>query len=122
LTFKFSVDGVPVPQGSMRVFNGHIVHNKAKELMAWRAMIVEAAQNLTPHNGPISITMHFRVRRPKTVKRDMPTVAPDLDKYVRNVGDALTGIAFIDDAQIVEIVATKKYADIPGVDIEIKHL
>ena len=122
MTFKFSVDGVPVPQGSMRVFNGHIVHNKAKELMAWRGMIVEAAQNLTPHNGPISITMHFRVRRPKTVKRDMPTVAPDLDKYVRNVGDALTGIAFIDDAQIVEIVATKKYADIFGVDIEIKHL
>jgi Holliday junction resolvase RusA-like endonuclease len=100
-----------------------MIHNKAVELAAWRADIASAAKlaGCKPILDPIAITMRFRVKRPKSVKRDYPTVAPDLDKYIRGVNDGLTGVAFADDSQVVQIIASKEYADKPGVDIEISE-
>ena len=119
---KFSVEGTPIQQGSMRhIGHGRMIHNKAVELAAWRADIASAAKlaGCTPILDPIAITMRFRVKRPKSVKRDYPTVAPDLDKYIRGVNDGLTGVAFADDSQVIKIIASKEYSDTPGVDIEI---
>ena len=116
------MEGVPIQQGSMRhVGHGRMIHNKAVELAAWRADIANAARlaGCTPILDPIEITMRFRVKRPKSVKRDHPTVAPDLDKYIRGVNDGLTGVAFADDSQVIKITASKEYSDTPGVDIEI---
>ena len=116
------MEGVPIQQGSMRhVGHGRMIHNKAVELAAWRADIANAAKlaGCTPILDPIEITMRFRVKRPKSVKRDHPTVAPDLDKYIRGVNDGLTGFAFADDSQVIKITASKEYSDQPGVDIEI---
>ena len=119
---KFSVEGTPIQQGSMRhIGHGRMIHNKAVELAAWRADIASAAKlaGCKPILDPIAITMRFRVKLPKSVKRDYPTVAPDLDKYIRGVNDGLTGVAFADDSQVVQIIASKEYSDTPGVDIEI---
>ncbi len=47
----------------------------------------------------------------------------DLDKLVRAVGDALTGVCFIDDDQIVRIIAEKRKASDShpeGVEISLK--
>ena len=121
---KFSVEGTPIQQGSMRhIGHGRMIHSKAVELAAWRADIASAAKlaGCKPILDPIAITMRFRVKRPKSVKREYPTVAPDLDKYVRSVNDGLTGVAFADDSQVIQIIASKKYADSPGVDIEISE-
>ena len=100
-----------------------MIHSKAVELAAWRADIASAAKlaGCEPILDPIAITMKFRVKRPKSVKREYPTVAPDLDKYVRSVNDGLTGVAFADDSQVIKIIASKEYADNPGVDIEISE-
>jgi hypothetical protein len=38
--------------------------------------------------------------------------APDLDKLARSVFDALTRVVFHDDAQVVDLVATKRYATV----------
>ena len=125
LSFKFSVEGVPIQQGSLKhIGHGRMIHNKAVELAAWRADIANAAKlaGCTPIPKPIAITMRFRVKRPKTVKRDHPTVAPDLDKYIRGVLDGLTGTAYEDDSQVIDIKATKVYSDAPGVDIEVSDL
>jgi Holliday junction resolvase RusA-like endonuclease len=119
---KFSVEGTPIQQGSMKFIRpGVMIHSRAEDLAVWRANIASAAKlaGCKPIAEPISISMKFRVKRPKSVKRPYPTVSPDLDKYVRAVNDGLTGTAFEDDAQIVHIVASKVYADQPGVDIEI---
>jgi crossover junction endodeoxyribonuclease RusA len=103
------------------VGNGRMIHNKAVELAAWRADIANAAKlaGCTPILDPIEITMKFRVKRPKSVKRDYPIVAPDLDKYIRGVLDSLTGVAYNDDSQVIDIKAQKVYSEAPGVDIEI---
>jgi crossover junction endodeoxyribonuclease RusA len=119
---KFSVEGTPIQQGSMRhVGHGRMIHNKAVELATWRADIALAAKRAgcQPIESPIIVTMRFRVKKPKSVKRQYPTVAPDLDKYIRAVNDGLTGVAFADDSQVIKIIASKEYAENPGVDIEI---
>ena len=105
----------------MRAFNNHIVHNKSAELMNWRSLIAIQARKAgcQPIEGAIEIKLNFIYQKPKTVKRDLPTVAPDLDKQIRSVLDALTGVAYVDDGQVVGIVATKRYGAVAGVEIEI---
>lgn len=118
VTIAFHVEGKPIQQGSMRAFNNRIVHNKTKELMAWRSAVARAAHvaGCTPINGPIAISMQFFYERGKTVTRDNPTVPPDLDKQIRSILDALTGVAYADDSQVTRIEATKEYGP-PGVQI-----
>ena len=120
MTIAFIVEGKPIQQGSMRAFNNRIVHNKTKELMAWRSAVAKAAfiAGCTPIDGPISISMRFTYERGKTVTRATPTVPPDLDKQIRSILDALTGVAYADDSQVTQIWASKEYGP-PGVEIEI---
>jgi len=101
--------------------NGRMIHSRATDLATWRALIALAAKKAgcTPIDSPIIISMKFRLKRPKTVKREHPTVPPDLDKLVRGVNDGLTGQAYNDDSQIIKIIASKEYSESPGVDIEI---
>jgi len=121
VTIAFSVEGKPIQQGSMRAFNNRIVHNKTKELMDWRSKVGQAAYiaGCSPIQGAITISMRFRYLRPKSVIRTQPTVPPDLDKQIRSILDALTGIAYVDDSQVVQITATKEYQGSQGVDIVI---
>jgi Holliday junction resolvase RusA-like endonuclease len=42
-----------------------------------------------------------------------PAVKPDLDKLVRAVLDALTGVVFRDDCQVAGLSCSKLYADHP---------
>ena len=119
---RFTVEGTPIPQGSMKhIGQGRMIHSRAVDLATWRALVAQAAKSAgcTPIDDPIFITMNFRLKRPKTVKRAFPTTPPDLDKLVRGVNDGLTGIAFTDDSQVIRITATKEYAANVGVDIEI---
>lgn len=118
VTIAFKVEGKPIQQGSMRAFNNRIVHNKTKELMAWRSEVAKAAYaaGCTPIDGAISISMRFFYERGKTVTRATPTVPPDLDKQIRSILDALTGVAYTDDSQVTHIIASKEYGA-AGVEI-----
>jgi crossover junction endodeoxyribonuclease RusA len=121
---RFRADGQPVPQGSMKIINGHILHSQGSALAVWRSTIALAAKlaGAKPVDGAIGLEVEFQYRRPKTVKRLYPTVAPDLDKQIRSVLDALSGVAYLDDAQVIDIKAKKVYSDIPGAEIVIKLL
>lgn len=118
---KFFVEGKPIQQGSMRAFNNRVVHNKPKELLAWRALVAAHARKAgcTPDTGPKALSLAFILAKPKTARRSHPTVPPDLDKQVRSILDALTGVVYVDDAQVIEIHATKAYGEPSGVAIEI---
>jgi Holliday junction resolvase RusA-like endonuclease len=51
-----------------------------------------------------------------------PTVKPDFDNVCKIVGDALNGIAYQDDKQIVEQTFSKWYSDAPRIEITISTL
>lgn len=48
-----------------------------------------------------------------------PCRRPDLDNLCKAVQDALNGVAYEDDAQIVGLSAVKVYSDVPYVQIKI---
>lgn len=125
----FRVNGQPAPQGSKRhVGNGRMIE-ASKKVGPWREAVKEAVSllELEPLTGPLYVEMKFYLQKPKTVKRLVPTVPPDLDKLVRGLFDALT-IAGVweDDALVIEIGTTQKlYADEdnpPGCLVAIKKI
>ena len=123
----FEVFGIPTPQGSKNVYRGRLVEAQSAKLKIWRQEVKDqAALAYTGEllEGPLRLDVIFFMPRPKTVKRDKPTVPPDTDKLIRGVGDALTGTIFRDDSQLVEIYAEKRYADdrMPGAELKITVL
>ena len=113
-----------------------IITDDSKRSRPWKAMVSDAAlEAMTgpengsrvlsirePLDGPLLLEITFWVTRPKShfgtgrnadvVKPGAPfapTVKPDLLKLARAVEDALTGIVYGDDAQIVCETLQKAY-------------
>ncbi len=63
--------------------------------------------------GPIKTRFLFLLPRKKTVKRKFPISKydGDVDKLVRAIFDAMTGIVYGDDSQVVDSSEQKRYAD-----------
>ena len=94
----FQVVGVePAPQGSKRYLgNGRFVE-ASKKLEPWRQAIAyavkemfEATGDSTPFTEACQVEVTFILPKPKTVKREHPTVPPDADKLARSLGDAIS--------------------------------
>lgn len=71
-----------------------------------------------PFTGPLKLTLEFHLKGPKIKVREKPFVRPDIDNYVKAVCDAMNpkktecfAGMWEDDAQIVELVAKKVYAE-----------
>jgi Holliday junction resolvase RusA-like endonuclease len=116
------VIGDPAPQGSMKhVGNGRMVPS-SKRLLPWRTTVKNAAIEQLPgdhvaYDEAMNVYLEFRMRRPRTVTRDLPTVAPDLDKLVRAVFDSFTDAGvWKDDCLVTTVYAKKTYTSLqPGV-------
>jgi Holliday junction resolvase RusA-like endonuclease len=54
--------------------------------------------------------------------RDWHTARPDGDNVLKAIGDGLNGIVWRDDSQIASATITKRYAEKPGVMIEVTAL
>lgn len=128
---KFWVAGLPVPQGSVRAFviagRARVTSDTGHRLGDWRNAIASearlAAQELIL--GPVHVRADFLLPRPASrPKRDLwPDRKPDLDKLARAALDALTAVVFKDDAQVVRLSVTKRYAEgeqQPGVLLEVE--
>ena len=132
MRIRFWVPGVPVAQGSKvagvtKLGKPYLRDVKPGKLRAWRQAVAVAA--ITEkfgypglEGGPVYLFLEFHMPRGKTVKRDVPCVTPDLDKLQRAVLDALTGVAYKDDGQVVHVTASKVYEGYkgPGVVIEVR--
>lgn len=50
-----------------------------------------------------------------------PSVKPDADNVIKAVADALNGVAYDDDTQVVEVLCKKYYSDDPRIEIYIEE-
>lgn len=134
-----AVAGTPAPQGSKKIVRRHgkafLVDDNDGAKQAWRTAVVAACTRsygrVLPYDGPVAVTLSFRLPMPKTrraaVRRvgvDAHTVKPDLDKLVRNTLDGLTDAGVIvDDSRVWQIHASKTEHDAavasPGVTITV---
>jgi crossover junction endodeoxyribonuclease RusA len=128
------VYGVPQPKGSFRALtlNGRAtaVPYNAKS-KAWEKAVKLAASrscrryDWLPFDRPCSVTFEFFLRRPQKPRFRRPATKPDYDKLVRSTGDALSGVAYVDDARVVEAHTFLRYVDQPsdqGVLIEVAEV
>lgn len=146
MTRYLRVRGIPAAQGSVRAFvaGGRAIvateGNRARSpLGAWRTAIATEARreyrDEPAPRGPIRISAeltwprplaHYRSGKPERgLRADAPMLKPskpDADKAARALLDALTGIAYVDDAQVAELVIRKLWGDAPGAVIAISEM
>ncbi|WP_250673527.1 RusA family crossover junction endodeoxyribonuclease [Paraclostridium ghonii] len=67
-------------------------------------------------------TKEFKEARAKLDGIIRPTKKPDLDNIIKSIADSLNGIAYKDDAQVVEVVSKKFYSNRPRVEVTIEDL
>ena len=133
---EYFVPGLPVAQPRqrtrvMRVHGRPMAQNytptnspvnsfKAAVRMGWPGKAVAI-------DGPVHLVLTFMFPRSKSKTRKVniqepKTGKPDIDNLIKSVADALTGLAWKDDAQIASVVAMKRTAgdgDTAGVAIRI---
>lgn len=112
------IDGDPAPKGSYRAL---MIHGKprlipmSKREHKWRKTVAKACE-LTkiriPPRTPVEAQETYYLKRPKTVKRYLPTVPPDIDKLQRCLHDGITDSGlWDDDSRLVKVEAEKVYTD-----------
>lgn len=141
--FNLFVPGQPQPGGSKKGF----VNPKTKRVVItddaahgsdWRARVAHFAREVykdEPARGMILLQVVFTLRRPRghygtgrNVDQLKPSAPyyrarlPDLTKLVRATEDALTGIVWVDDSQVVIQETAKRYGPKPGANIGVWRL
>ncbi len=122
---RFFVPGLPRPGGSKKGFyipkiKRVVITEDNKRSKDWRATVALVASETvkTPMEGPLFVYFDFRLPRPKghmgksgvrASAPAYPAVKPDTTKFIRSTEDAMTGIVWHDDAQIVAQAGSKQY-------------
>ncbi|GIV03997.1 MAG: hypothetical protein KatS3mg015_2827 [Fimbriimonadales bacterium] len=124
------VPGIPAPQGSKRHVGHGVLIESSRSVGPWRervALHLVESHPSKPRRDYIAVHLTFCFPRPKshfkkdgTLRASAPKFPgrPDIDKLVRAILDAMTGIVFVDDSQVIRLTATKVYDTTPGVDID----
>jgi len=123
-TIEFTVLGKAEPQGSTKAFmvkgrpritSANPKMKPYRQEVGQTALATRAALGI--HNVwagrhvPVVVHYEYYFAKPKSVPkgRGCPSVKPDIDKLIRSTTDALTGILYADDGQIIGVTATKYY-------------
>ncbi len=107
-----------------------------KRSKGWKRLVAKTAQEEcgTPLlTGPLKVTLVFYRERPKShcgavglnkVGRETPypITKPDSGKLARGTIDAMTGIMYQDDAQIVDDITLKRYGSPARVEITVEQI
>lgn len=141
---SFFVPDTPRPAGSKTAGfrkDGSVFYRPAsKHASTWRASVrlfavqaMKAESGFKPYEGPVSILCEFLLARPKSHSNSKgvlkpnapiyPCKDPDLTKLVRGVEDALNGLVWKDDNQVVRQSNVKRYTDgTPGVMLTVASI
>ena len=131
MTVAFTVIGIARPKGSTRAFmrpgmKFPIITSDNKSVKGWEQSVRAAIQQHCAgqfFQGPLTVRIAFHLPKPKSLGKRIAdhTKKPDLDKLARGSLDAMKGVLWNDDSQVIELHVTKKYAaDQPKADIEVE--
>ncbi|RQZ31551.1 RusA family crossover junction endodeoxyribonuclease [Burkholderia sp. Bp9017] len=135
---EFTVPGTPVAKGRPRFSRqgGHVRTHTPEKTARYENLVKMAAsvamRSTEPYAGPIRLVVHIGMPIPTSwsQKRQRaaaageigPTKKPDWSNVAKAIEDGLNGIAYIDDAQIVDACVLKRYTRTPGVRVEVIEL
>jgi Holliday junction resolvase RusA-like endonuclease len=131
------IPGEPVAQGRPR-FRKHSNFVSAydpKESKDYKEMVKQiASQSFSwpPIENAIRFKLDIYVKIPKSFSKAKsksalegairPSKRPDWDNYAKGVADALSGVCYVDDGQIVTATVNKYYSDEPRVEVTIEEV
>jgi crossover junction endodeoxyribonuclease RusA len=136
----FTVAGTPAPGGSKTAYRlptgRTVVVDACKRNGAWKGAVAAAAAGAMTGReaflGPLELRVELYLPRPKAhyrkdgIRPDAPRwhdVRPDATKLLRAIEDAMTGIVWVDDSQVVRQLVEKRYADTgPRVDVTVREV
>jgi len=130
MIYSLFVPMKPQPKERARVCKGHS-YTPARTLAAERNIRlawIAAGLTRTPLTRPLKAELCFVFLRPKSrakLQEKWHSIRPDADNCGKLIFDALNGVAYEDDAQICQIIASKTYTDDPqkeGVHISIETI
>ena len=134
---KMTIPIEPVEQQRPRIRKGgRRLYDPAK-VRTFKKQVAKMAkdyikkEHIKPLNKPLIVTFRFYRKLQKSISNKEkqrrlngehpPTVRPDLSNYLKSAEDALNGILWKDDAQIVVERLIKQYGTQPRIVIEIKE-
>lgn len=130
-----TVPGPPTPKGRARSLRGGGHYTPAATRAAERhiANLWQATHGLRqPHEGPVVVdvaatftppTSWPKWRRALALGGTWPhLVKPDIDNLLKLVKDALNGLAWRDDSQVIVVIGRKLYGEEPATVITITFL
>ena len=113
---RWFVPDNPVPKGRARTTTSGHTYTPTRTLQAeWRIRQHVSERLTEPVLGPLTLRLVVWLKPPRSTPRKWigvlrPSKRPDIDNYLKTVMDALNGIAYADDSQIVRCVVEKRYA------------
>ena len=125
---KITVLGKPKGKGRPRFYRGHAVTPKSTREYE-RLIVSEVKENALEGQISVQIDAYYpfdsksnKAKRLKMANNEIrPTKKPDIDNVIKIVLDALNGVAYADDAQVVEVIANKWFSEEPRIEIEVKE-
>lgn len=131
----FTVYGEPVAQGRPRASTqgGFVRLYDPKKSKDYKDYVRLAAAEHAPAallEGPLGMVLTVYRSIPKSFSKKKAALAedgelrpvskPDVDNYLKGVKDALKGVIWKDDSQVVEVFAQKRYSSRPRIEVKIK--
>ena len=136
---KFTVQGIPVAKGRPKFARrGNFVKaytpqaTVSYENLVKLSFLQAVGPEFKPYDQAICVRVNAHFARPKghfgtgrnegVLKKSAPEhmmVKPDADNVVKAVIDALNGVAFLDDKQIIHVHGSKAYSERPRCEVEI---
>lgn len=131
----FHVPGIPVAKGRPRMSTrgGKIRSFTPQKTVGFEGLVAMAAEQAMngsdPFAGPVSLCLHVDLPIPQSWSKRKQAAAlegsvqpcgrPDLDNYVKSIGDGGNGILWNDDSQVTALTAIKSYSTRPGVTVKV---
>lgn len=120
---EFNIPGQPVGMPRPRVHNGGVYQPHLKDLQRAQALIRDLNLQRFPPEVPLCLEVKFYIKRPLNDfvgnRRDQSTLktnrvnnrhlpmSPDIDNLLKFAMDALSGLAYQDDKQVVKVMAER---------------
>jgi len=137
MQIEFTIPGEPVPQARPRASrqgNRVVMYDPPKSRNYKKYVELIARQYAPKKLYEGELEMEIKIYRPipkSTTKKNRalknagikrPIVKPDNSNYAKGIEDALNGIIYKDDSQIVDLKISKFYSDDPRVEVKIREL
>ena len=122
MTLSFMVLGYPEPQGSIKAFTPKgarfpTLTSDNADLKPWRqdvslqALRAMKASRYEVSAEAVELALSFYFAKPRSAPKILihKITRPDLDKCTRAILDALKGIIYLDDSQVVAFTCEKEF-------------